>query len=187
MDISMVAGLVLGGLLAATVSWPGCFFIVVPIGLVAAGLAPAVLPTSRDQTAPRLDLLGAALAAAGFGTLAFGISRFDQLGVTAIPVLLGAVALLVGFVAVERRTAAPVVRLGIFRHRALTGANLALVANAGGFGSMLFITTLYLQQVLGYSALQTGLAFVPLAVSACAGGLAATRIVAVAGPRRTPG
>lgn len=187
MDIGMVAGLVLGGLLTATVGWPWCFFVVVPVGLVAAALAPAALPESRDQSAPRLDLLGAALVAAGFGTLAFGISRFEQLGAIAIPVVGAAIVLVVGFVAVERRTAAPMIRLGIFRHRPLTGANLALIANAGGFGSMMFIATLYLQQVLGYSALQTGLAFVPLAVSACAGGLAAARIVDVAGPRRTAG
>ncbi|WP_460661761.1 MFS transporter [Kribbella swartbergensis] len=185
MDLGMVAGLVLGGVLTATVGWPWCFFIVVPVGFLAAALAPTTLRESRDEEAPRLDLLGAALVAAGFGTLAFGISRVEQLGTTAATVIGGAVVLLAAFVVVERRTAAPMVRLTIFRDRALTGSNLALIANAGGFGGMMFIATLYLQQVLGYSAFETGLAFVPLALSACAGGLAAPRIVTVAGPRRT--
>ncbi|WP_433169282.1 MFS transporter [Kribbella sp. CA-247076] len=184
MDVGMVAGLILGGVLTATVGWPWCFFIVVPLGLLAAGLAPATLLESRDEDAPRLDVLGAVLVAAGFGTLAFGISRVEQLGAAVIPVSAVAVALLIGFVVLERRTAAPMLRPAIFRHRALTGSNLALIANAGGFGGMLFLATLYLQQVLGFSALETGLAFVPLAVSACAGGLAAPRIVSAAGPRR---
>lgn len=65
--------------------------------------------------------------------------------------------------------------------------NLAIIANAGGFGGMMFIATLYLQEALGYSAVETGLAFVPLALSACAGGLTASRIVAAVGPRRTAG
>ena len=187
MDLGMVAGLVLGGVITASIGWPWCFFLVVPIGLAAAALTPSALVESRDHTAPRLDLPGAALAAAGFGGLAFGISRIDQLGAKAIPVMVGALALLAGFVAVERRTTAPMVRLDIFRHRALAGANLAIITNAGGFGAMMFITTLYLQQVLGYSALGTGLAFVPLALSACVGGLTAPRIVAVLGARRTAG
>jgi EmrB/QacA subfamily drug resistance transporter len=187
MDLGMVAGLILGGVLTATVGWPWCFFIVVPIGLLAAALAPTSLQESRDEEAPRLDLLGAALVAAGFGAVAFGIARIEQLGANALPVVAGGVAVLVVFVAVERRTPAPMVRLEIFRHRALTGSNLAVIANAGGFGGMLFITTLYLQQVLGYSAFETGLAFVPLALSACAGGLTASRIVMAAGPRRAAG
>jgi EmrB/QacA subfamily drug resistance transporter len=187
MDLGMVAGLVLGGILTATVGWPWCFFIVVPIGLLAAGLAPSTIPESRDDSAPRLDLLGAVLVAAGFATLAFGMSRVDQLGTKAIPVIAGAVVLVAFFVVVESRTSAPMVRLGIFRHRAIAGANVALLANAGGFGSMMFIATLYLQQVLEYSAFETGLAFVPLALSACAGGLTAPRVVAAVGPRRTAG
>ncbi|TDD22177.1 MFS transporter [Kribbella turkmenica] len=184
MDLGMVAGLVLGGVLTATVGWPWCFFIVVPVGLLAAALAPTTLQESRDDDAPRLDVLGAILVATGFGTLALGISRAEQLGVAVVPVIAAAVALLGGFVVLERRTPAPMLRPAIFRHRALTGSNLALIANAGGFGGMMFLATLYLQQVLGFSALETGLAFVPLALSACAGGLAAPRIVAAAGPRR---
>jgi EmrB/QacA subfamily drug resistance transporter len=185
MDVGMVAGLVLGGVLTATVGWPWCFFIVVPIGLAAAALAPATLLESRDDDAPGLDLVGAVLAATGFGGLAFGIAQIQHAARTAVPVIAVALVLLGAFVVVEHRSQAPMVRLSIFRHRPLTGANLSITANAGGFGGMMFIATLYLQQVLGFSALDTGLAFVPLALSACAGGLMAPRIIALAGSRRT--
>jgi hypothetical protein len=110
-----------------------------------------------------------------------------------------ALVLMTAFVLVERRSSAPLVRLAIFQHRPLTGANVAIAANAGGFGAMMFIATLYLQQVLGYSALGTGVAFVPLALSACAGGplarqvrrrfggLAAPALAGLRGTRRFPG
>jgi predicted MFS family arabinose efflux permease len=179
MDISMVAGLVLGGVLTATVGWPWCFFIVVPVGVAAAVLAPVTLLESRDDEAPRLDLTGAVLVAAGFGCLAFGIARIEHVGAGAAPLLFGA------FVLTERRTARPLVRLAVFRHRPLTGANLSLMTNAGGFGGLLFIATLYLQQVPGYSGLETAFAFVPLALSACAGGIVAPRVIGAIGSRRT--
>jgi EmrB/QacA subfamily drug resistance transporter len=185
LDVGMVAGLIIGGVLTAVVGWPWCFYLVVPIGLAAAMLTPAVLQESRDEDAPPLDVVGALLAAAGFGSLVFGIVRIEHDGLAAAPALAVAVVLLTAFVVVERRTPAPMLRLAIFRHRPLTGANLAIATNAGGFAGLMFIATLYLQQVLGYSALETGLAFIPLALSASAGGLLAARIVAWAGPRRT--
>jgi EmrB/QacA subfamily drug resistance transporter len=185
MDVGMVAGLILGGLLTATVGWPWCFFLVVPVGLAAAVLAPATVADSRDAEAPPLDLLGAVLAAAGFGALAFGIAQVEHHLRTGVLVIGAAVVLLAAFVVVEHRSRAPMIRLAVFRHRPLAGANLAVVANAGGFGGMLFITTLYLQQALGYSAWETGLAFVPLALSACAGGLMAARIIASTSARTT--
>jgi EmrB/QacA subfamily drug resistance transporter len=185
LDAGMVAGLVLGGLLTATLGWPWCFFIVVPFGLAAAALAPAVLEESRDDAAPRLDVPGAALCAAGCGLLVYGLVRFERDAAAAIPLVAAAALLLAAFVAVERRVAAPMVRLDIFRHRPLTGANLAVIANAGGFTGMTFVATLYMQQVLGYGALEAGLGFLPLAVTAGAGGMLAPRIIARAGPRRT--
>jgi predicted MFS family arabinose efflux permease len=142
--VGMVAGLVLGGVLTAWLGWPWCFFLVVPFGLAAAALAPAVLEESRGEDAPRPDVPGAA-----------------------------------------RRAAAPMVRPAILRHRPLAGANLAIIANAGGFTGMTFMATLYMQQVLGYGALEAGLAFLPLAVMATAGGLVAPGLIDRAGPRRT--
>jgi MFS family permease len=163
LDVGMVAGLVLGGVLTASLGWPWCFFVVVPFGLAAAALVPSAVAESRDEQAPPLDIAGAAGAA----------------------LVAVALALLASFVAVERRVCAPIVRLAVFRHGPLTGANLSIAANAGGFVGMTFMTTLYMQQVLGYSPLEAGLGFLPLALSACAGGLLAPRIVERAGPRRT--
>jgi EmrB/QacA subfamily drug resistance transporter len=180
----MGAGLVLGGLLTAWLGWPWCFFIVVPFGLGAAALAPAVLEESRDTTGGRLDVVGGALAAAGFGLVAYALARAEQDGSgVALPALAG-VALLAAFVAVERRTAEPIVRLGILRHRPLAGANLSCIAHGGTFGGMMFMTTLYMQQVLGYSAIEAGLGFLPMVAAATTGGLLAPRIVGRLGPRR---
>jgi EmrB/QacA subfamily drug resistance transporter len=186
LDVGMVAGLVLGGVLTAAAGWPWCFFVVVPFGLAAAALAPVALEESRDDDAPRrLDLPGAVLAAAGCGLVALGLVRIEHAGPAgALPALAGLV-LLAAFVAWERRAAAPILRLDVFRHRPLTGANLSIAANAGGFTAMTFLTTLYMQGELGFSALQAGLAFIPLALSAGAGGLAAPRLVERVGPRRT--
>ncbi len=181
----MVAGLVLGGVLTASLGWPWCFFLVVPFGLAAAALAPSVLEESRDEQAPRPDLPGAALCAAGCGMLVFALVRIERDGVGAAPFLVAAVLLLAAFLAVERRAAAPMVRPAVLRHRPLAGANLAIVANAGGFTGMTFMATLYMQQVLGYGALEAGLAFLPLALMATAGGLMAPRLIDRAGPRRT--
>jgi EmrB/QacA subfamily drug resistance transporter len=185
LDVGVVTGLVLGGALTASLGWPWCFFIVVPLGLAAAALAPAALEESSADDAPRLDLPGAVLAAAGCGLLVFGFVRIESAGVAGVAPALAGVMLLGAFVAWERRSPAPMLRLEIFRHRPLTGANLSVVANAGGFGGMMFLSTLYMQQSLGFSALEAGLAFLPLALSAMAGGLAAPRISARVGPRLT--
>lgn len=180
----MGGGLVLGGMLTAWLGWPWCFFIVVPFGLAAAALAPAILEESRDTTGARLDVLGAALAAAGFGLVAYGVARVEQAGLAAALPGAAGVALLAAFVAVERRTAAPMVRLGILRHRPLTGANLSCIAHGGTFGGMMFMTTLYMQQVLGFSAIETGLGFLPMVVAATIGGSVGPRVVARLGARR---
>jgi EmrB/QacA subfamily drug resistance transporter len=180
----MGLGLVLGGMLTAWLGWPWCFFIVVPFGLGAAALAPAVLEESRDSSGSRLDVLGAALAAAGFGLVAYGLARAEHDGPRAAVPGIAGVVLLAAFVAVERRIAAPMVRLGILRHRPLTGANLSCIAHGGTFGGMMFMTTLYMQQVLGYSAIEAGLGFLPMVVAATTGGLLAPRIVGALGARR---
>jgi EmrB/QacA subfamily drug resistance transporter len=180
----MGGGLVLGGMLTAWLGWPWCFFIVVPFGLAAAALAPAVLEESRDTAGDRLDVVGAVLAAAGFGLVAYGLARAEHDGPSAALPALAGVVLLAAFVAVERRTAAPMVRLGILRHRPLTGANLCCIAHGGTFGGMMFMTTLYMQQVLGFSAIEAGLAFLPMVVAATLGGAVAPRIVGRLGARR---
>jgi MFS family permease len=169
-DVGMVAGLVLGGVITAALGWPWVFFLVVAPGLGAAALVPAVLDESRDESAPqRLDLPGSAIIAGACGLLVLGLAESEHHGIASFASagpLAGSVLLLAAFSAVERRAAAPVVRLGIMRVRRVTGANLGIVANAGSFTGMMFLTTLYVQRELGLSALETGLAFLPLALSA---------------------
>jgi MFS family permease len=184
-DVGMVAGLVLGGVLTASLGWPWCFFVVVPLGLAAAAIAPSALAESRDEQAPPLDVAGAVLAALGFGLLALGLARFEHTRAAGLAFVAVALALLAAFVLVERRVAAPMVRLAVLRHRPLAGANLAITANAGGFVGMTFMATLYMQQVLGLSPLEAGLGFLPLALSAGAGGVLAPRIIDRAGARTT--
>jgi MFS family permease len=187
-DVGMVAGLVLGGVVTAVLGWPWVFYLVVGPGLAAAALVPAALEESRDASAPRrLDVAGAALVAGGCGLLVLGVVQTEHHGLGTLATLgplAGSVALLAAFVAVERRVAAPIVRLGILRVRSLATANLAIIANAGGFSGLTFLSTLYLQGERGLSALETGLAFLPLAASAGVGGLTAPRLVARFGSRR---
>ena len=116
-----------------------------------------------------------------------GIARSEHHGASAgaLGPAAAGLLLLAAFVAVERRARAPMIRLAMLRHRPLAGANVAAAANAGGFSGLMFVTTLYMQQVLGFSALDAGLAFIPLALSAGAGGLLAPRIVDRVGPART--
>jgi MFS family permease len=185
LDVGMVAGLVIGGVVTATLGWPWVFLAVVLPALAAAALVPAALEESRDESAPqRLDVAGSVLAAGASALLVLAVVRVEHggFGAAAAP-LAGSAALLTAFVAVERRVSAPVVRLSVFRDRGLTGANLALVANAGGFTGMMFLSTLYLQRELGLSPLAAGLAFLPLAIPAGLGGLAAPRIVERLGAR----
>jgi EmrB/QacA subfamily drug resistance transporter len=186
-DAGMVVGLIAGGVVTAALGWEWVFFLAVPAGLAAAALVPIALPESRDEEAPRrLDVPGSALVAAGCALLVLGFVQTEHHGLASAAVLgplAGAAALLTAFVARERSTAAPVVRLGIFRVRRLTGANLAIATNAGGFTGMMFLSTLYLQRELGLSAVEAGLAFLPLAVSAGLGGVVAPRLVARHGAR----
>jgi EmrB/QacA subfamily drug resistance transporter len=187
-DVGMVAGLVLGGLITAALGWPWVFFLVVAPGLGAAALMPAVLEESRDEAAPRrLDVTGSVLVAAGCALLVLGVVQTEHHEIASAAVLgplAGAATLLTAFAAVERRAASPVIRLGILRVRRLTGANLGIVANAGSFTGMMFLTTLYVQRELGLSAPETGLAFLPLALSAGAGGFAAPPLIERFGPHR---
>ena len=181
----MGAGLVLGGALTAWLGWPWCFFVVVPFGLAAAALAPTVLDESRDEATGSIDVAGAVLAALGCGLLAFGFARAEHDFPAAAASCAAGVALLAVFVAVERRATAPLVRLGILRHRPLTGANLAAIAHGGCFGGMMFLATLSMQRTLGFSALEAGLAFLPMVAAATLGGHLGPRIIARVGARRT--
>ncbi len=161
-------GTVLGGVLTEVASWHWAFLINVPLGVVALALAPRLLPADHGDGADLrgLDVPGATLATLGLFALVLGVSRAEEHGFGSVDVLLlfaGGLGLLTAFVLVERRTSQPLVRLSIFRLRGVSvGNGVYLIAGAATFGA-LFLLSLYFQQVLGYDALQAGLAVVPLA------------------------
>jgi len=157
-------GLIAGGLLTRYAGWQYIFYLNVPIGAVALLLAPSVVPESRLQTTARrrFDALGALTGTGGLVLLVDAISQAPQYGWGAtrtIAVLTASAALLVAFVATESRVESPVLPLSIFRLRTLAGANTAGLLLVGSFYAFIFVGTLYMQEVLHYSALQTGMAW----------------------------
>ncbi|HYO35967.1 MAG TPA: DHA2 family efflux MFS transporter permease subunit [Geodermatophilus sp.] len=181
-------GTVLGGVLTEVASWHWAFLVNVPLGIVAVLLAPRLLPADGGSAAGvrGLDVPGAVLATLGLFALVLGVSRSEEHGFAATDVLLlfaAALGLLAAFVLVERRTARPLVRLSIFRLRGVSvGNGVYLVAGAATFGA-LFLLSLYLQQVLGYDAVQAGLAVVPLAAGSVVSSVVATVVVRRLGAR----
>ncbi|MFC5721417.1 MFS transporter [Streptomyces gamaensis] len=158
------AGGLVGGLLTDYLSWRWVLLINVPIG--AAVLVAAVLCLGEYRTggARRLDLLGSVAVTVGVGSLAYGISQSEAYGWgsarAAVPLAVGALALVL-FVAVERRAEEPLMPLGLFRMRAVSAANAITLVCGTGFYAMWYFLSLYMQNVLGYSAVQTGLALLP--------------------------
>jgi EmrB/QacA subfamily drug resistance transporter len=158
-------GLVLGGELTQAFSWPWIFFINVPVGVAAFVLSLRLIPESIDEHAERsFDVAGAVTVTGGLMALVYAIVKGPQDGWTAA-VTLGTFAisaiLLVSFVVIELRAAAPLVRLDIFRVRTLTAANVVMFLVASGLFAMFFFNSLYIQRVLDYGPLKAGLAFLP--------------------------
>jgi predicted MFS family arabinose efflux permease len=141
----------------------------VPIGLVAAALAPGLIAESRSEGSRRhFDFAGAVSVTAGLSLLVYALVDANSAGwgsARTISLLAISVALIVGFVLIERRSAAPLVPFRIFRLRTLTGANVVGLLVGASLFSMFFFISLYMQQVLGYSAIKAGLSYLPLAVS----------------------
>lgn len=168
-----VVGALAGGLLTELVGWRFVFLATVPFSVLAIALAVRSLPESRDEPAGRrVDVGGALLITAALTAILYGITRVEHAGPASAAVwgaLALGVALLCAFVALEARLAQPLVPLSIFRVHPLWGASLAVGANTAAYGGMIFIGTLYLQDVRGYSPTATGLLFLPLAVGALVG------------------
>jgi EmrB/QacA subfamily drug resistance transporter len=158
-------GLILGGVLTQYFSWPWIFFVNVPVGIAAFLLSLRLVPESRDVLEHRsYDLAGAATVTGGLMALVYAIVDAQSAGWTSAKTLgffALAVVLLAGFVAVELRTTAPLVRLSIFRIRSLLTANITMFLAMSGMFAMFFFNTLYIQEVLGYGPLKAGLAFLP--------------------------
>jgi EmrB/QacA subfamily drug resistance transporter len=163
------AGVLLGGVLTESLGWEWVLWVNVPVSLIALALTPGLVPESRSESATRhFDAAGALSVTAGLSVLAYATLDASSAGwgSTKIVGLLALSAALIGaFVAIEQRSAAPLVPFRIFRLRTLTGSNVVGILLGGSLFSMFFFISLYMQQVLGYSPIHAGLSYLPLAVT----------------------
>ena len=160
------AGVLLGGILTQTLGWEWVLFVNVPIGIAVAALAPRVLPESRNAGHRYFDAQGAFLVTAGLALFVYAIVDANNAGWGSLQTLgLGAISLglLAAFVGWEARAKQPLMPFSIYRLRTLRGANVVGLLLGMSLFAMFFFLSLYMQQVLGYSALETGLAYLPLA------------------------
>jgi EmrB/QacA subfamily drug resistance transporter len=161
-------GLLLGGVLTQALSWPWIFFVNVPIGVAAVALAARFVPGGRGEVEERgADILGALSITGGLALLIYVIVKTQSYGWgSARTLVLGAVALglIVAFVGIEARVRAPLVRLAIFRTRALAVGDGAMFFLGAGLFANFFFGTLYLQEILHFTPIATGFAFLPVAV-----------------------
>jgi EmrB/QacA subfamily drug resistance transporter len=161
-----VAGVLLGGVLTDLLSWEWIFFVNVPVGIGAMIATPLVLVETRDAHARGFDLPGAALVTSGLVVLVYALTQGNGYGwgsAETIGLFAAAAALLGGFVAWEAHTRDPLMPFSIFRLRTLVGANVAGVVLGTVIFSMFLMLTLYMQRVLGYSPLRTGVAYLAVA------------------------
>ena len=176
------AGVLLGGALTDLLSWRWVLFVNVPIGLAAALLAARYISRDQHVASKRdFDLSGALSATVGLSVLVLGIVRTDATGWGSAPTLslIGAGALLLAlFVAIEGRFARkPLMPLRIYASRTLSAANGVVLLIGGATFGMWFFVSLYLQQVLGYSPIRAGLAFLPMTICIALGSTMASRAV----------
>jgi EmrB/QacA subfamily drug resistance transporter len=183
-------GLVLGGILVEALSWPWIFFVNIPVGIAVFAASLRYVPESRDEHAHKsFDLAGAVTVTAGLVTLVYGIVKAQENGWTSLRTggfFALAVLLLGAFLVIENRSAEPLVRLSIFRVRTVRAANVVMFLVASGLFAMFFFNTLFLQRVLGYSALEAGLAFLPFTAGIIIGAGLSQRFVPKFGAREVP-
>jgi len=178
------AGVLLGGVLTEYAGWEWVLWVNVPIGIIAALLAPRLLVESRRESETRhFDAFGALTVTAGLSLLVFALVDTINAGwgsTQTIGLLVVSLALILVFIAIERRSVAPLVPFSIFRKRTLTGANVIGLLIGASLFSMFFFLSRYMQEVLRYDALKTGLSYLPLAlviiVSAGAASVLVTRL-----------
>ncbi|HUA05010.1 MAG TPA: MFS transporter [Solirubrobacteraceae bacterium] len=181
-------GLIAGGFLTRYAGWQYIFYLNVPIGVAALLLAPRIVPESRlnTNTQRRFDVAGAIAGTGGLVLLVDAISQAPQFGWGAtrtIALLAASAALLGAFLVIESRAKDPILPLSIFRLRTLAGANVAGLLLGGSFFAFIFAGTLYMQQVLHYSALQTGVAWLAASLTSIALAGVSQLVVTRIGPK----
>jgi EmrB/QacA subfamily drug resistance transporter len=163
------AGVLLGGALTSAFSWSWIFFVNVPVGVAVLVLSPLLLRESRADLPNRhFDVSGAAAITGGLMLLVYALTRATTHGWgsgSTIALLGASAALIVGFLVIELRSHAPLLPLSIFRLRTLSGSNVTALLLSAALFSQFFLLTLYMQQVLHYSALKTGVAYVGITLT----------------------
>jgi len=184
------AGLLLGGILTSYLSWRWVLFVNVPIGIVVAAAAPRVLAESPRRPG-RIDVAGAVTGCGGVALLVYGLSKAatGADGVShwgdaqVLASLAASVVLLVSFVLIERRSSRPLLPMRVLADRNRSGAYLIMLCIATGLFGLFFFLTLFIQNVLGYSAIRTGVAYLPFAVGVVIASGLASQLVPRIGPR----
>jgi EmrB/QacA subfamily drug resistance transporter len=174
------AGVLLGGILTETLSWEWIFFLNVPVGVAAFFLAPLLLNESKDASVKSFDALGGVLVTGGLSALVYAITQAGNNGwgsARTIGFFAGAALLLAGFVGWEQRHSEPLMRFGLLRTKTIAGANVAGFIMGTALFSMFLMLTLYMQQVLGYSPLKTGVGYLAVAGSAIVTSTVAAQLV----------
>src|SRR5438874_6786274 len=182
------AGVLLGGALTSALSWSWIFFINVPVGALVIGITPWLLRESRADLGHRhFDFAGAASITGGLMLLVYAMTRATQHGWATgetIGLLAASVILIAGFFAIELRSKAPLLPLRIFRLRTLSASNLSGLLMGAAIFSQFFLLTLYMQQVLHYSAIKTGVAYIGLTLTIIAFSAVSQSLVTRIGIRR---
>jgi EmrB/QacA subfamily drug resistance transporter len=174
------AGVLLGGVLTDALSWEWIFYVNIPVGVAAFALTPLLLSESRDARVNSFDAVGAVLVTAGLSTLVYAITQAGREGWLAGETLAFyavSLVLLVGFIGWELRHHEPLMRFGLLQTRTVSGANVAGFIMGTAMFAMFLMLTLYMQQVLGYSAMKTGVAYLAVAGSAILTSAVAAQLV----------
>src|SRR5438093_2216249 len=178
-------GVLISGLIVNFISWRWIFFVNIPIAAIAIALIPRLVDESRaENTSRRVDVPGAVLVTGGILALIYGFlaaARHPWGSSTVVWPLVIGIAALISMVVVESRTRDPLIPINFFANRTRVSANVATAVMASGMFGMFFLLTLYLQQVLHYSPLKTGVAYAPFGLGRVAGTMVSRKVLARVG------
>lgn len=186
--IGSAAGVLLGGVLTSSFGWPSVFYVNVPVGLLVIVVIPFLIVKDQPGERTNLDTPGAVAVTAGLVSLVAALSEIERVGWTSPQTLALAgvsVISLAVFVFIERRSANPLMPLGVFRNKALSGGNLAMFLIGGATTGLFFALSVYMQQVLNYSAMKAGLTQLPLAGAIVVIAGVVPKVIKKHGTRRT--